>query len=53
MSRSAAYGADPALADEYARAVALGDVHRIVVGPGGETDEQFNLGVQELLYEWA
>lgn len=53
VSRSAAYGADPALADEYARAVTLGEVHRIVLGPGSETDEHFNLAVQELLYEWA
>jgi thioredoxin reductase (NADPH) len=53
LSRSGAYGADPALADEYARAATLGEVHRIVHGPGGETDEQFNLAIQELLYEWA
>ncbi|MEP7383388.1 MAG: FAD-dependent oxidoreductase [Gemmatimonadota bacterium] len=51
-SRRGSYGADPASADEYARATALGEVHRIVLGPGGETDEQFNLAIQELLYEW-
>jgi CheY-like chemotaxis protein len=34
VSRSDSYGADPALADEYARAAALGEVHRIVVRPG-------------------
>jgi thioredoxin reductase (NADPH) len=53
VSRSGAYGADPALADEYARAATLGEVHRIVRGPGSESDEQFNLAIQELLYEWA
>ncbi len=53
VSRSGAYGADQALADEHARAVTLGEVHRIVLGPGSETDEQFNLALQELLYEWA
>jgi hypothetical protein len=53
VSRSGAYGADPELGDEYARAITLGEVHRIVLGPGGETDEQFNLAIQELLYEWA
>jgi len=53
VSRSGAYGADPALADEYARAATLGEVHRIVSRPGSETDEQFNLAIQELLYEWA
>ena len=31
----------------------MGEVHRIVPGPGGESDEQFNLAIQELLYEWA
>ncbi len=31
----------------------MGEVHRIVPGPAAETDEQFNLAVQELLYEWA
>ena len=53
VSRSGAYGADQALADEHARAVTLDEVHRIVLGPGSETDEQFNLALQELLYEWA
>jgi thioredoxin reductase (NADPH) len=53
LSRSGAYEADPALADEYTRAATLGEVNRIVPGPGGETDEQFNLAIQELLYEWA
>src|ERR1700693_4673332 len=53
VSRRGASGADGALADEYARAATLGEVHRIVPGPGSETDEQFNLAVQELLYEWA
>ena len=53
MSRSGAYGADAVLADEQARAVTLGEVHRIVLGPGGETDEQFNLALQELLSDWA
>ena len=53
MNRSGAYGAGQALADEYARAATLGEVHRIVPGPGDETDEQFNLAIQELLYEWA
>lgn len=53
VSRSTAHGADPALADEYARAASLGEVHRFVLGPGGETDEQFNLAIQELLSEWA
>src|SRR6266550_6662047 len=48
VSRSGAYGADPALADEYARAATLGEAHRIVPGPGIETDEQFNLAIQEL-----
>jgi len=53
VSRSGPYRADPALADEYARAAALGEVHRIVLRPGIETDEQFHLAIQELLYEWA
>jgi thioredoxin reductase (NADPH) len=53
VSRSGAYGADPALADEYARAASLGEVHRIVLRPEVETDEQFNLAIQELLYDWA
>ena len=53
VSRRVAYGADPAFADEYARAATLGEVHRIVPGPGAETDEQFNLAIQDLLYEWA
>ncbi len=53
VSRTGTPGADPALADEYARAATLGEVHRIVPGPAAETDEQFNLAVQELLYEWA
>jgi thioredoxin reductase (NADPH) len=53
VSRNAAHGADPAIADEYARAATFGEVHRIVPRPGGETDEQFNLAIQELLYEWA
>ena len=53
VSRSGAYGGDPALTDEYARAITLGEVHRIVLGPGSEMDEQFNLAIQELLYEWA
>jgi thioredoxin reductase (NADPH) len=53
VSRSGASGGDPALAEEYARAATLGEVHRIVPGPGGETDERFNLAIQELLYEWA
>jgi thioredoxin reductase (NADPH) len=46
-------GADPALGDDYARAATLGEVHRILHGPAAETDEQFNLAVQELLHEWA
>src|SRR6476646_5660372 len=45
--------ADTALADEYARAATLGEVHRIVPGPWTQTDEKFNLSVQELLSEWA
>jgi thioredoxin reductase (NADPH) len=53
VNRSGAHGAAPALADEYARAATLGEVHRIVPGPAGDTDEQFNLAIQELLYEWA
>lgn len=53
VSRSDSYGGDPALADEYARAAALGEVHRIVVRPGVKTDEQFHIAIQELLYEWA
>ena len=53
VGRRGAHGADPALVDEYARAATLGEVHRIVLGPGGETDEQFNLAIQELLHEWA
>jgi thioredoxin reductase (NADPH) len=53
VSRSGAHGTDRALADEYARAATLGEVHRIVPGPGSETDEQFNLAIQELLHEWA
>ena len=53
VSRTGAPGAHQALADEYARAATLGEVHRIVPGPAAETDEQFNLAVQELLYEWA
>ena len=53
VSRSGAYGADPTLADEQARAVTLGEVHRIVLGPGSDTDEQFNLALQELLSDWA
>jgi thioredoxin reductase (NADPH) len=53
VCRSGTPGADRAFADEYARAATLGEVHRIVPGPGAEIDEQFNLAVQELLYEWA
>jgi thioredoxin reductase (NADPH) len=53
VSRGGAYGTHPVLANEYARAATLGEVHRLVSGPGGETDEQFNLAIQELLYEWA
>ena len=53
VSKSAAYGADPSLAGEYARAASLGEVHRIVLGPGGEMDEQFHLAIQEILYEWS
>jgi thioredoxin reductase (NADPH) len=53
VGRNGSYGADPALAAEYARAAALGEVHRIVLRPGVETDEQFHLAIQELLYEWA
>ena len=53
VSRSDAYGAASALVDEYARAATMGEVHRIVPGPGGESDERFNLAIQELLYEWA
>jgi thioredoxin reductase (NADPH) len=53
LNRSGAYGEDPALAGAYARAAALGEVHRIVPRPGVETDEQFHLAIQELLYEWA
>src|ERR1700682_1127998 len=53
LNRSGAYGEDPALAVAYARAAALGEVHRIVPRPGVETDEQFHLAIQELLYEWA
>ena len=53
VSGSGAYRDDPALADEYARAATLGEAHRIVPGPAIETDEQFNLAIQELLYEWA
>jgi thioredoxin reductase (NADPH) len=50
---SGAFGEDPALALAYARAAALGEVHRIVPKPGVETDEEFHLAIQELLYEWA
>ena len=53
LRRSGAYGADPALAGEYARSAIFGEVHRIVPAPGGEADERFNLTIQELLYEWA
>jgi thioredoxin reductase (NADPH) len=53
LLRGGAHGADPALADEYSRAATLGAVHRIVPRPGVETDEQFHLAIQELLYEWA
>jgi thioredoxin reductase (NADPH) len=53
VSRSGTSASDPALAGEYARAATLGEVHRIVPGPASETDEQFNLAIQELLYEWA
>ena len=53
VDRRGTSGADPALADEYARAATLGEVHRIVPAPAAETDEQFNLAIQELLYEWA
>jgi thioredoxin reductase (NADPH) len=53
VSRSGASGADTAVADEYARAATLGEVHRIVPGPWTQTDEKFNLSVQELLSEWA
>lgn len=53
VGRSGAHGADPALADEYARAATLGEVHRTVVEPGHATDEQFNLAIQELLHEWT
>ncbi|MGE5433471.1 MAG: FAD-dependent oxidoreductase [Candidatus Doudnabacteria bacterium] len=53
VSSTGTPGTDPALADEYARATTLGEVHRIVPGPATETDERFNLAVQELLFEWA
>jgi thioredoxin reductase (NADPH) len=52
VSRSGANG-DPAAADEYVRAAAFGEVHRIMAGPAGVADEQFNLAIQELLTEWA
>ena len=53
VSRSGSFGADPAVAEEYARAATLGEVHRILRRPGVETDEQFHLAIQELLSEWA
>jgi thioredoxin reductase (NADPH) len=53
VRRSGAGAADPGLFDEYTRAAAFGEVHRMVPGPFGETDEQFNLAIQELLHEWA